>query len=272
MVTTNVDVFDIKGSLKESIVLPESFKEHVRNDLIRRAVLAEETLTKQPQGHSLLAGMNTTARYYGAMDSYRSGRHRGIAIRPRQKLGGGRQGDVRRIPSAMKGRRAHPHRIEKTIVERINAKEYQKAIRSSIAATADLKYVKQRNIYDGKLPLIISNDIESLKKTANVLEFLKKFGIEKDLDKSKKPQLKKGLRRSSKLRHFRRSVLIIVNDDKGIIKAARNIAGVDVCKVASIKASLLAPGGVPGRLTIWSKDAINNLDEKIKKISFLKGE
>ncbi|MGC8572207.1 MAG: 50S ribosomal protein L4 [Candidatus Micrarchaeia archaeon] len=271
MVSTNADVFDVNGSVKESISLPESFKERVRNDLIRRAVIAEETLTKQPQGHSLLAGMNTTARYYGAMDEYRAGRHRGIAIRPRQKLGGGRQGDVRRIPSAVKGRRAHPHRIEKTIIEIINAKEYRKAIKSSIAATADIKYVKERNIYEGKLPIIISNDIESIKNTKDVLKLLKKFGIEKDLEKSKKPELRKGLRRLAKLRHFRKSVLIVVNDDKGIVKAARNIPGVDVCKVDSIRAKLLAPGGVPGRLTIWSKDAIKNLDEKIGKLSFLRG-
>jgi large subunit ribosomal protein L4e len=265
-----IDVYDVNGISKETIELPKVFKEQVREDLIRRAVLAEETLKLQPQGHYLLAGMNTTARYYGAMNEYRSGRHMGMAIRPRQKLGGGRQGAVRRIPSAIKGKRAHPHKIEKNIVEYINTKEYQKAIKSAIAATIDSKYLKGKNIDGVKIPIIVSDDIQSFKKTKQVLQLLEKLKLIRDLEKSKKPQLRKGLRRLSNRRHFRKSALIIVNDDKGIIKAARNIPGVDVCTLDSLKAKLLAPGGMPGRITIWSKSAINNVEQKIGELSLIK--
>ena len=80
-------------------------------------MLAEASQKLQPQGHYVLAGMQTTATYYGAMNSYRTGRHVGRAIRPREKLGGGIQGKVRRIPSSTKGKRAHPHMIEKIIKE-----------------------------------------------------------------------------------------------------------------------------------------------------------
>ncbi|MGC8649142.1 MAG: 50S ribosomal protein L4 [Candidatus Micrarchaeia archaeon] len=264
------DVYDVNGVSKETVELPKLFKEQVREDLIRRAVLAEETLKLQPQGHYVLAGMNTTARYYGAMYEYRSGRHRGMAIRPRQKLGGGRQGDVRRIPSAVKGKRAHPHKIEKTLIEHINTKEYQKAIKSAIAATIDSKYLKNKSIDGVKIPIIISDDIQSFKKTKQILQLLEKLKLGADLEKSKKPQLRKGLRRLANRRHFRKSALIIVNEDKGIIKAARNIPGVDVCTLDSLKAKLLAPGGVPGRITIWSKSAINNIEQKIGELSLIK--
>ena len=264
----NANVLDLKGSVKGTVEMPSTFDETVREDLIRRAVIAENSLKLQPQGHFILAGMNTTARYYGTMNSYRSGRHMGIAIRPRQKLGGGRQGDVRRIPSAVKGKRAHPHKIEKTLIERINRKEYQKAIRSSIAATAKPEYVTRKHTLETKtLPLVLSDDIESVKKTKELVKILETLRLAKDLEASKDPHIRKGLRRLAQRKHYRKSLLIVVGSDKGVVKAARNIPGVDACTASSIKANLLAPGGVPGRVTLWSESAIKNLNKEVEKLS-----
>ncbi len=248
---SSANILNLQGAVKGSIELPEVFAEQVRIDLIRRAVHAEASRRLQPQGHYLLAGMQTTARYYGAMNSYRSGRHMGIAIRPRQKLGGGRQGQVRRIPSAVKGKRAHPHVVEKTLVEEMNRKEYQKALVSSIAGAAT--------------PLVIANDVESIRKTSDFMKVVDALKLTDEIEKSRGSRLRKGVRRHSRIRRFRRSLLIVVNEDKGVIKAARNIPGVDACTLKSIRAELFAPGGVPGRKTIWSEDAIKNLNSQITK-------
>jgi large subunit ribosomal protein L4e len=268
MATANV--LDISGAQKGSVELPQVFSTEVRADLIRRAVIAEATLRLQPQSHSPLAGMNTTARYYGAMNSYRTGRHMGIAIRPRQKLGGGQQGQVRRIPSSVKGKRAHPHMIEKRLVESINNKEYQKAIASSIAATARDDVVKPKHTFDGRLPIIISNEIESLKRTKDVIKLINALKLSEDLARSDKARIRKGKRRSSVQRKHRKSVLIVVNEDSGIVKAARNIAGVDACTVKGITAAILAPGGVPGRITIWSSAAVGTIQAELKKLSVIR--
>lgn len=99
-----IDVLSLDGKPKGKLEAPKAFQETVRPELIQRAVVAENTRKLQPQGHYPLAGMQTTATYYGAMNSYRSGRHMGIAIRPREKLGGGVQGKVRVVPSAVKGK------------------------------------------------------------------------------------------------------------------------------------------------------------------------
>ena len=130
------NVLSLDGKVKRSIELPSAFSKGVRLELIRRAALAENSYKLQPQGHFRLAGMQTSAAYFGAMGSYRTGRHMGIAIRPREKLGGGVQGKVKRIPSSTKGRRAHPHIVEKTLTEKINNREYQLAIASAVSATA----------------------------------------------------------------------------------------------------------------------------------------
>lgn len=263
----STSVLDLDGKAKGSVALPAAFGEEIREDLIRRAVAAENSLELQPQGHYLLAGMNTTARYYGAMNSYRAGRHQGVAIRPRQKLGGGQQGQVRRIPSAVKGKRAHPHVIEKTLVERINAREYRKAVLSSVAATASEDLVSRRHSVNGaRLPIVVSGEVESLKRTKDIVKLLSVLGLGQDLERSHNPKLREGKRRSASRRLFRKSALLVVKEDNGAIRAARNIAGVDACTLQGLRASLLAPGGQPGRITIWSENAIKSLDEEVSRL------
>ena len=258
------NVLDIDGKEVKRIALPNAFTERVRPDLIRRAVLAEQTVLLQPQGHFLLAGMQTTATYYGKMNSYRSGRHMGQAVRPKEKLGGGRQGKVRRIPSAVTGKRAHPHQIEKKIVELINKREYSKALASAVAATAHNSFVKQKRPKEVKLPIVFADSIESISKTKEFIKAIAAAKLNQALEH-------KAVRADSKNRHmsraktYKKSILVVVGSDKGIVRAARNIAGVDVCTVGNLKAELLAPGGNPGRLTIWSESALAGCDSAIDK-------
>jgi large subunit ribosomal protein L4e len=253
---TDADVFSIDGKKKGSVALPAVFEEVVRPELILRAVNAENSLKLQPQGHNPLAGMDTTAMYYGAMHSYRTGRHMGIAIRPRQKLGGGQQGAVRRIPSSVKGRRAHPHKIEKILIENINKREYTKALSSAIAASVQS---------ETKKPIVVSNDIESVKKTGDMVTIIRNLKLDARLDNVDK-RIRKGLRRSSKRRSFTKAILVVVSKDSAAIKSARNIAGVDACPINKLSAGMLAPGGKPGRSVIWSEGAIGGLQAAVAKI------
>jgi large subunit ribosomal protein L4e len=178
----------------------------------------------------------------------------GIAIRPRQKLGGGVQGQVRIIPSAVKGKRAHPHLVEKRLIEEINKREYQKALASAVSATAKPSG-----------PIVLSNEIESVNKTKDMVKI---FNILKIGDQiNKKARIRKGLRRSTKVKSYRKSILLVVSKEDKALRSARNIAGVDVCTVANITANLLAPGGLPGRTTVWSEQAVKNIEESIKNQS-----
>ncbi len=257
-----INVVDLDGSVKGNIERPAAFSEAVRPEIISRAATAELTRELQPQGHYHLAGMETSAAYHGRMSSYRSGRHMGQAIRPREHLGGGRQGKVRRIPSAVKGRRAHPHLPEKRIIESINAAEYRKAIASAVAATALSDYVK----CERSLPVVVSDEIQALKKTRDVVALVGKLGLKSAIADSN-AHIRKGIRRSASQRHYKRTILLVVKDDDGILKAARNIRGFDVCDVSSLRANLLAPGGRPGRLTVWSESAVKALDTAIGGLS-----
>jgi large subunit ribosomal protein L4e len=55
--------------------------------------------------------------------------------------------------------------------------------------------------------------------------------------------------------------LIVINEDKGVSKAARNLPGVDVTVLRNLNAELLAPGANAGRLVVWVKSAFTSLDE-----------
>jgi len=258
-----VDVYSINGSVMSKAELPAVFQKGFHEHLVRRALLAEQSLRYQPQGHYVLAGMQTTAAYIGRMNAYRTGRHMGIAIRPRQKLGGGAMGDVRRIPSSVKGKRAHPHMVNKKIVEHINAKEYRAAIESAISGALSSQ-LKERIGRD--VPIVVEDKIEGIAKTKELVNVLKALGLGSDIEKSHRPKLRKGITASkSRIRHFRKSVLIVVNDPSRLSKAGANIPGIDVCGVNDLKVEKLAPGALP-RPSVWSEGALKAVEGAIGKM------
>ena len=54
--------------------------------------------------------------------------------------------------------------------------------------------------------------------------------------------------------------MLVVADKGGLHKAARNVPGVDVVAAKDLCAEDLAPGGDLGRLTVWTKSAIEVME------------
>lgn len=250
-----VKVFDLNGKPVEKVKLPPIFETPIRPDVIKRAVLAIQSTRFQPQGRDPMAGKRTTAESRGV----------GLAIAriPRIK---GPVGTGAFAPGTVGGRLAHPPIPEKKIVKKIPKKEKRLALFSAIAATASKEMVLSRgHSLEGlpQVPMITIDELESLKNTKEVEETLIKLGVLSDLYRvreSVKIRAGKGKRRGRKLK---RAVgpLIVVVEDRGIGKAARNIPGVEVIPVKSLNPEVLAPGTHPGRLTIWTKSAIETLDK-----------
>ena len=55
--------------------------------------------------------------------------------------------------------------------------------------------------------------------------------------------------------------LIVITENKGIVDAASNIPGLDIVSVKNLNPELLAPGTHPGRLTLWTNGALEQLDK-----------
>ncbi|MDI6903382.1 MAG: 50S ribosomal protein L4 [Methanocellales archaeon] len=244
-------VMGLSGKVKGKIELPKIFEEAYRPDLIKRAVLAAQANRLQSYGPDVYAGMRTSAEGWGV--------GRGVSRAPRIK--DGRR--VAKVPFAVGGRRAHPPKVQKDFREKINKKERRKAIRSAIAATANPSLVKSRgHKFDVELPIIIDDSLEELTKASEMREFLQALNLWDDVLRAKNRKIRagKGKRRGRKYKR-KKSILIVTSKDGGIVKAARNLPGVDTVLVGALNAELLAPGAHAGRLTIWTKSSLSKLEE-----------
>lgn len=255
MAKKTVKIFDLDGKPIKKITLSPIFETPLRPDVIKRAVLAMQSLRFQPQGRNSMAGKRTSAESRGV----------GLAIARVPRIKGPR-GTAALAPGTVGGRLAHPPVSEKRIVKKVPKKEKRLALFSAIAATASKKIVASRghSVEDvPQIPLIVTGDLEKLRNTKAVEEVLIKLGVLSDLYRvkgSRKIRAGKGKRRGRKVKQAI-GPLIVVAEDKGIMEAASNILGVDVTTVDSLNAEILAPGTHPGRLTIWTSNAIEKLNE-----------
>ncbi|MBW6451827.1 MAG: 50S ribosomal protein L4 [DPANN group archaeon] len=260
-------LYSIKGEKKGTITIPPIFSEPIRNDLVKRSVMSIESKLRQPYGTSPEAGQKTSAKDVSRRSIYGSWANKGYASIRRIRVGSGHlTGRARTSPEAVKGRRAHPPMAEKIWVKEINKKENRIAIRSAIAATANKDLIIKRGHNIGAItefPIIVENDLEDIKKTTEIIEILNKLGFTEDLKRTSERSVRagKGTMRGRKYK-TKKGVLIVVADDKNVKNAAENILGIDICKVKDINTKLLAPGKTPGRLTLWSKSAIDLLDKE----------
>lgn len=261
-----VDVIDLEGKPIEKIELPKVFEEPIREDLILRAVLASQSNRRQPYSPDIMAGKRTAAHYHGKRRVRVSMMNKEMARMPRL------HGETvpwlslraRFVPQAVGGRRAHPPMVEKVWSQKINKQERRKAIRSALAATVikDLVSKRGHRIQDVKeFPIVVDNKLQELKKTKDVIKFLVKSGLEKELKRiaERKIRAGKGKNRSRKYK-IKIGPLFVVTNENDIGKAVRNISGCDVCKVENLSVERLAPGAAVGRLTIFTKDAIEKFN------------
>ncbi len=252
---TSAKVFGLDGNVISEVSLPQQFLEPIRPDLILRAYLSALTARLQPKGTDPMAGKRTTAISFGI--------GLGLARVPRVK--GSLWPTARFAPNVVKGRRAHPPKVEKILHERINKKERRKAIRSAIAATAIKDLVAARgHIVDRvpQIPLIVSDEFERIGVMADLKKAFITLGLWDDIERvAERVRIRSG---KGKMRGRRykegRSVLVVVSSSEApVLKVARNLPGVDAVPVRNLSVLYLAPGGVPGRLTLWTLSAIEEL-------------
>lgn len=248
-----VNVFDLNGKPVDKINLPLAFMTPLRPDVIKRAVLSIQSSRLQPKGRDPMAGKKTTAESLGV--------GLGLARIPRTK-GPASRGAF--APGTVGGRIAHPPTPEKKVIKKISKKEKQLALLSAIAATASKEIVVARgHSVEGipQIPLVTVDELEALSRTEDFEKVLIKLGVYSDIYRvreSVKIRAGKGKLRGRRRKHAV-GPLIVIAEDRGIAKAARNIPGVDVVKVKDLNPEHLAPGAHPGRLTIWTRSAIEVL-------------
>lgn len=149
---------------------------------------------------------------------------------------------------------------------KINQNQKRYAVVSALAASAlpSLVLARGHRIEEiEEVPLVVSDAAESYTKTKQAIALLKATKAYTDVVKvsnSRKVRAGKGKMRGRRHRQ-RRGPLVVYNEDNGIVKAFRNLPGVELVNVRRLNLLQLAPGGHLGRFVIWTAGAAGLLDE-----------
>ena len=245
-------VYSTDGKTLRTITLPPIFSEQYRPDLIRKAVRVAQANRRQPYGASPLSGSHSTETW---------GKGRGVARV--QRLMGSRRGA--QSPGTVGGRKAHPPKSEKIWKRKINDKERRLALHSALAATAVPEIVRERgHRFSCDLPIVVEDGFERLDKTKDAVASLQALGIYEDVLRAQDRKVRAGKGKWRGRRYRRANSLLIVVSSPEKARGARNLPGVDIVTPDGLNAELLAPGGDPGRLTLYTEGGVKGIGEKGK--------
>jgi large subunit ribosomal protein L4e len=247
-----VHLYDVQGKIVGTVDLPPVFATDLRTDLIRRAVTAFASNRRQPYGSAPRAGMRHSVRW--------SGKGQGVSRVPR--IRGTMIGA--QAPGTVGGRQAHPPVTARIWGKKVNAKERRWARNAALAAIRDPHVVGARgHRFSSKttVPVVVQDALEEIESVSEAVEFLEAVGVYDDVARAKAGVHVRQGRGKMRGRRFRRprGPLLVVRDSAKARQGFGNLPGVEVTTPAGLNAEVLAPGGDPGRLTIFSASALEAL-------------
>lgn len=250
-------MLSITGKKEKEIELPEVFESSYRPEIIHKVYVNLKSHSFQRQGRYPAAGEMVSAE----------SRNTGLGIaRLARARGEGftRAGQAASVAGVRHGRVAHPPESWKIIYKKVNKKENRLGLYSAIGATSNRNLVLSRGhriLETTSLPIVASNEIETVAKTKDLKNFLVALGLADDLiraNSNRKPRSGTARRRGRPARRGL-SALIVVRTGARLISLSNSIAGVEVKPVEEISVLDLAPGSRPIRLTIYSENAVEKL-------------
>ena len=262
MIIMKAKIYDMNGEQKGETDLPAVFKSIYRPDVIKRAVLAQQSATRQAYGTDTLAGLRSSAHYHGSRHYRFTMMNKEMSRIPRIH---GKVGylawKARVAPHAVKGRMAHPPKAEKVWTQKINQKEKTLAIRSALAATVHPDLLKVRG-HKSASPVIFVDDFENTKSTKQLYALLEKIiSVELQRAEEKKVRAGKGTMRGRRYTK-KKGPIVVLSKNCIALKASRNIPGVDAVSVNNLNAELLAPGTQAGRLLVTTEAGLKAMQAK----------
>ncbi|KAK4686850.1 large subunit ribosomal protein L4e, partial [Tremellales sp. Uapishka_1] len=254
-----VSVFSAAGEASGSLALPAVFTAPIRLDVVQQVHKSMAKNKRQPYAVAENAGHQTSAESWGT----------GRAVARIPRVGGGgtqRSGQAAFGNMCRGGRMFAPTKTWRKWHVKVNQNQKRYAVASALAASALPSLVLARGHRIEKIqevPLVISSSIESVTKTKAAVDLLKAVAAYPDIIKvsnSRKLRAGKGKMRNRRHRQ-RRGPLVVYAKDEGIVRAFKNVPGVETCPVTALNLLQLAPGGHVGRFVIWTEAAIAALDE-----------
>jgi len=253
-----VTVQPVDGAKADSVSLPAVLIAPIRPDIVHTVHSNMAKNKRQPYSVKWDAGHQHSAESWGT--------GRAVSRIPRISGGGThRAGQAAFGNMCRKGRMFAPTKIWRKWHRRINTNQKRYAVVSALAASALPSLVMARGHRISEIPevpLVVSDNIQEIKKTSKAVEVLVGLNAYADVEKviqSKK--LHSGVGKMRNRRYVqRRGPLIVFDQDEGITQAFRNLPGVELVHVDRLNLLQLAPGGHLGRFVIWTHAAFIKLD------------
>ncbi len=266
------EVYDIDVELGKKVSLPDSFNSEIRTDLVKLAVASARANRRQAYGSNPhegkrkpMSGMKLSVEWWG--------KGRGVS-RIMRRTG---QRRAAQNPHTLGGRRAHGPKVEKDWSRKLNRNERRQARNSALTATTNIEMVSSRGHRFAEeissLPIILGEysengekiDIEAFNLnggTRKINAIFEALGLGDDLRRAREGRKIRAGKATMRGRVHKtpKSILLVVANKDGLAKAARNLPGVDVVAAKDLSAEHLAPGGDLGRLTVFTKTAVEALN------------
>ncbi|KAI9570628.1 ribosomal protein L4 domain-containing protein [Boletus coccyginus] len=249
----------VHGEPSSTLPLPAVLTAPIRLDVVAQVHKSVAKNKRQAYAVSEKAGHQTSAESWGT----------GRAVARIPRVGGGgthRSGQAAFGNMCRGGRMFAPTKTWRKWHVKVNQNQRRFATVSALAASAlpSLVLARGHRIEQvPEVPLVVSSAVESLKKTKEAVALLKSINAYPDVAKvsnSRKLRAGKGKMRNRRYRQ-RRGPLIVYSEDNGIVKAFRNLPGVELANVKRLNLLQLAPGGHLGRFIIWTEGAFALLDQ-----------
>uniref|UniRef100_A0A2P2JPE7 Uncharacterized protein MANES_08G002600 n=1 Tax=Rhizophora mucronata TaxID=61149 RepID=A0A2P2JPE7_RHIMU len=250
---------DMATDAAATVSLPDVMKAAIRPDIVNYVHANISKNSRQPYAVSKRAGHQTSAESWGT--------GRAVSRIPRVPGGGTHRAGQGAFGNMCRGGRMFaPTKIWRRWHRKINVNQKRYAVVSAIAASAIPSLVMARGHrveFVPEMPLVISDTAESVEKTSVAIKVLKEIGAYPDAEKAKDSHaIRAGKGKMRNRRYISRKGPLIVYGTEGakLVKAFRNIPGVEVANVDRLNLLKLAPGGHLGRFVVWTKSAFEKLD------------
>jgi len=243
-----------------STTLPNVLLAPIRKDIVEFVHANIAKNKRQPYAVSKKAGHQTSAESWGT--------GRAVSRIPRVPGGGTHRAGQGAFGNMCRGGRMFaPTKIWRRWHRKVNINQKRYAVCSALAASAIPALLLARGHRIEKVPevpLVLSDTVESIEKTSAAVKILTKVGAMDDIEKVKKSHnIRAGKGKMRNRRYISRRGPLVVYGTEGakLVKAFRNVPGVEVASVDRLNILQLAPGGHLGRFIIWTKSAFEKLDK-----------
>lgn len=250
---------DRNEKLEETVKLPAVFRTALRPDLIMKVHQDMRKNSRQPYAVNKYAGHQTSAESWGT--------GRAVARIPRVRGGGTHRSGQGAFGNMCRGGRMFaPTKTWRRWHRKIGVPVKRIALCSALAGSAVPAFVMAKghridNIEE--VPLVVSDRIQTYKKTKEAVRFMKKVGAYDDVMAAyNSRRLRPGKGKMRNRRYLmKKGPLVVYEKDEGLRRAFRNIPGVRLCNVSDLDLIEVAPGGICGRFIIWTESAFRKLDD-----------